>query len=103
MWIAPLRVEVGPGLKDAGRIFEVAHRASSSLLGPVDPSFRTLSGSLKFTVRRHNFNKDLPPHAACRPSGDATPCRMTGGTLHSHVRYKEMQARAGPSRQRLRL
>jgi len=25
---------------------------------PVDPSFRALSGRLKFTVRRHKFNKD---------------------------------------------
>ena len=32
--------------------------ASSSLLGPVVPSFRALSGRLKFTVRRHKFNKD---------------------------------------------
>ena len=30
---------------------------SSSLLGPVDPSFRALSGRLKFTARRHKFNK----------------------------------------------
>ena len=29
-----------------------------SLLGPVDPSFQVLSGRLKFTVRRHKFNKD---------------------------------------------
>jgi len=29
-----------------------------SLLGPVDPSFRALSGRLEFTVRRHKFNKD---------------------------------------------
>ena len=28
----------------------VVHRASSSLLGPVDPSFRALSGRLRFTV-----------------------------------------------------
>jgi len=34
-------------------------RGSSSLLGPVDPSFRALSGRLKFTVRRHKSNKDL--------------------------------------------
>jgi len=27
-------------------------------LGPVAPSFRALSGRLKFTVRRHKFNKD---------------------------------------------
>jgi hypothetical protein len=30
---------------------------SSSLLGPVGPSFRALSGRLKFTVRRHRFNE----------------------------------------------
>jgi len=34
------------------------HRVSSSLLGPVDPSFQALSGRLKFTVRRHKFNED---------------------------------------------
>ena len=27
------------------------------LLGPVDPSFRALSGHLEFAVRRHRFNK----------------------------------------------
>jgi len=26
--------------------------------GPVDPSFRALSGRLNFTVRRHTFNED---------------------------------------------
>ena len=30
-----------------------------SLLGPVDPSFRALSERLKFTIRRHQSNKDL--------------------------------------------
>ena len=34
------------------------HRALSCLLGPAGPSFRALSGRLKFTVRRHKFNKD---------------------------------------------
>ena len=57
-----------------------------SPLVPVDPSFRALSGRLKFTVRCHKFNKDslsrvylvvdagqalpqrllLPPCIACR-------------------------------------
>ena len=39
--------------------------------GPVDPSFRALSGRLKFTVRRHKFNKDSlsTPNAAA--AGDA--------------------------------
>ena len=26
-------------------------------------------------------------------SGDTTPCRMTGVTLHSHVRYKEIYSK----------
>jgi hypothetical protein len=29
-----------------------------SILGPVDPAFRALSGRLKFTVQRHKFNSD---------------------------------------------
>ena len=41
-----------------GRRLLVVHRVSSSLLGPVDFSFRALSGRLKFTVRRHKLNKD---------------------------------------------
>ena len=41
--------------------FKVVHRASWSLLGPVVPSFRTLSGRLQFAVRRHQFNKDSLP------------------------------------------
>ena len=32
-----------------------------SPLGPVDPSFGALAGRLKFTVRRHKFNKDSLP------------------------------------------
>ena len=31
---------------------------SPRLRGPVDPSFRALSGRLKFTVQRQKFNKD---------------------------------------------
>ena len=39
-----------------------------SPVGPVDPSFRALSGRLKFTVRRHKFHKDSLsiPTGACR-------------------------------------
>jgi len=33
---------------------------SPRLLGPVAPSFRAISGRLKFTARRHQFNKDSP-------------------------------------------
>ena len=35
---------------------QVVHRLASSLLGPVDPSFRALSGRLKITIRLHKFN-----------------------------------------------
>jgi len=42
--------------------------AGSSHLGPVDPSFPALSGRLKFTVRRHKFNKDSPS-SGCRVWG----------------------------------
>ena len=34
------------------------YRVSSSLLGPVDPSSRALSGRPKSKVRRHKFNND---------------------------------------------
>ena len=30
----------------------------NTALGPVIPSFRALSGRLKFTIRHHKFNKD---------------------------------------------
>jgi hypothetical protein len=36
--------------------FFIVHRQSP--LGPVDPSFRALSGRVEFLVRRHKFNKD---------------------------------------------
>ena len=35
----------------------------SRRLGPVDPSFRALSGRLKFTVRRHEIQEDS--HSCC--------------------------------------
>ena len=47
-------------LTSANRISKhpVRHRVSSSLLSPVDPSFRALSGRLKFAVRRHKFHEE---------------------------------------------
>ena len=36
--------------------FFIVHRQNP--LGPVDPSYRALSGRVKFMVRRHKFNKD---------------------------------------------
>jgi hypothetical protein len=35
----------------------VVHRVSSSISSPVNPSFRAISGRLKFTVRRQKFNE----------------------------------------------
>ena len=53
-----------PGRPRAGSLFGMPalcapaiHRVSSSLLGPVDPSFRALSGCFKLTVRRHKSKK----------------------------------------------
>ena len=37
---------------------QVVHHTSSSILGPVDPSIRALSGRIKLTVRLATFNKD---------------------------------------------
>ena len=37
----------------------IVHPESSSLLGPVDPSFRALFERLKLTVQRHKSNKDM--------------------------------------------
>ena len=33
------------------------------------------------------------PHPSPGPSGDTTPCRMIGVTLHSHIHYTEIKAR----------
>ena len=43
------------------------------LLAPVDPSFRALAGRLKFTIRRHKFNKDA---LSCSLPGNAVPRRV---------------------------
>ena len=54
------------------------HCASSSLLVSVDPSFRALSGRLKFAVRRHSFNKDsLSERDACDSTGVMDDFRTT--------------------------
>ena len=43
--------------------FLIVYRQSP--LGPVDASFRALSGRFRFTVRRHKFNNDSLPLPAC--------------------------------------
>ena len=45
----------------------------SLLLGPADPSFRALFGRLKFTVRRHKFNKDYRTCAVLSSMAVAAP------------------------------
>ena len=40
------------------KIVPRTQHANLRIVGHVDPSFRALSGRLKFTVRRHKFNKD---------------------------------------------
>jgi len=44
-----------------GLRLKVVHRVSSSLLGPVVPSFRALSGRLKFTVKRSKVVECIAP------------------------------------------
>ena len=52
-----------PGEKEQVRAapesLQVVYRVSSSLQGLEDSLFRALSGRLKSTARRHEFNKDL--------------------------------------------
>ena len=58
------KVDVPGGVDQVQRVhFPVVDvvPVSSSHLGPVDPSFRALSGSPKFTVRRHKSNTDSLP------------------------------------------
>ena len=49
-----------------------------------------LARGLARSVKSANATPLLPLHcaSALRVSGDTTPCKMTGVTLHSHVRYK---------------
>ena len=48
-----------------------------SPLGPADPSFRSLSGRLKFTVRPHKFNKDSRVQGS-EFRGEEMGCRVQG-------------------------
>ena len=60
--------------------FFIVHRQSP--LGPVDPSFRALSGRLQFMVRRHEFNKD---------SLSLLRYRLVG-LLYRTIPYRELSA-----------
>jgi hypothetical protein len=56
-------------------LMSILHRVSSSPSGPIDPSFRALSGRLKFTVRRHKFKEDSL--SSCHPPNLTHLCRGT--------------------------
>ena len=59
--------------------FQVVHCVSSSLLGPKNPAFGTLSGRLKFTVQRHKFRGDsFFQLATCKrpPPPSAVPTQL---------------------------
>ena len=71
-----------------GRL-QILHRLSSSLLGPVDPSFRALSGRLQIAVRRHKFNQDyislgeIDIHDLLRNKSEGTPVSFSTGVPRS--------------------
>jgi len=56
-----------------------ASLVTSSLLGPVDSSFRDLSRRLKFTVRRHKFNKESPSRASVEMPSTRKPSTPVRG------------------------
>ena len=55
-------------------------------------------GGLMFKAHRLLYHSAKCHPLKVTPSGDTTPCRMTGVTLHSHVHYTEIYARtcSGP-------
>ena len=82
-----------------------------SLLGPVDLSFRALSGRLKFTVRRHTFNKDhLSEHLGrvrtcgsrgwselrLRSAAEASDIRTPGSCIQGYLAHKKLPPTLGP-------
>ena len=71
-----------------------AHQRVQSLRSGGNLTPNTQTGLLRADCRTpHTQTGANPKGKAAREarnlSGDATPCRMTGVTLHSHVRYKE--------------
>ena len=66
-------VFIPPRVESSQLCSSIVHRVSSSLLGPVVPSFRALSGCLRFTVRRHKFNKDSLSDGNDPPTPTPTP------------------------------
>ena len=77
----------------------LSNRVSSSLLGPLVPSFRALSGRLKFTVRRDKFNKDFlsQPHLMYHMPPEVNHIGVEL-TAFSHQRVKTEPSRTKESR-----
>ena len=77
--LCALPLHLSPAPPDNARpASDEAQCVSSSLLGPVVPSFRALSGRLKFMVRRHKFIKVGPKVARvdrAGAGGGAAPAR----------------------------
>ena len=83
--------------------FYIVYRQSP--LGSVDPSFRALSGRLKFTVRRHKFNADALSwcqvrgarvgRLECVPDGATLEHGAMGG--HERLRWGDRKRQHGVS------
>ena len=80
------------------RFLKLLYRVSSDLLGPINPSFRAISGRLKFTVRRHKFNQDslsLEGGGAVHTRGFSVSGEGGGG-LYTHGENVIVVGRACP-------
>ena len=76
-------------------------RVSSNLLGPVDPSFRDISGRYKLTVRRHKFSKYFSfgtVRSAARPFHRCDPSSLVPDRCRAnmaHVRQSRPESSLG--------
>ena len=76
------------------RRLEVVHHVQSNLLGPADPLFRILSGRLKFTVRRQNFNKHSFLLTGAYRAAPSAPRRSTPAGKMGYIQNRT-QAKLG--------
>ena len=80
------------------------HRVSSSLSGPVDPSFRALSGRPKLTVRRHKFNQySLPRKHRLLSTVKSSYSRLIGTTTAQQKCRRTAQQKCGAVPRRARI
>ena len=87
---------LGPADLVNGSLLGVGSGDWVSIAGFRVSGFGSRVSSFGLRVYQHALldNRDFaPPHgkvSGFQFSGDTTPCRMTGVTLHSHVCYKEI-------------